>query len=94
LWDEAVFWMGIMSRAVIACLFLICIGGLLPLAAQPGSEPPLTHDAFRGLTVEQAARRLIGPSADLVSKMIIGLPPGYSGQPLSVVRFFLHTSAR
>jgi hypothetical protein len=40
------------------------------------------------LTVEQAARRLIGPSADLVSKMIIGLPPGYSGQPLSVVRFF------
>ena len=77
-----------MRQGFIAFLLMIGIGWTLPSIAQSPSDIPLTHEAFKGLTVEQAARRLIGSSSDLVSKMIIGLPPGYSGQPLSVIRFF------
>jgi hypothetical protein len=80
--------MGLVRKTFLLGLLLIGIGFASPSVAQPVADIPLTHDAFRGLTVEQAARRLIGPSAELVSKMIVGGFPGNEGAPLSEVRFF------
>jgi hypothetical protein len=77
-----------MHRFLFASLAMLAVAGILPLGAQPAPDISFTSESFNGLSVEQAARRLIGPSAQLVSKMIIGLPPGYPGAPLSLVRFF------
>jgi hypothetical protein len=44
------------------------------LAGSGEPEVPLTYDAFKGLTVEQGARRLIGSSASIMSQMFISGP--------------------
>jgi hypothetical protein len=77
-----------MRHCSIPYFLMFSLVGTAPSYAQPATDVPLTREAFNRLTAEQAANRLIGSSAQLVSKMLIGLPPGYAGGPLSLVRFF------
>jgi hypothetical protein len=72
-------------KAQLVCLVIGMCWSEAALAQGAPADIPLTYDAFRGLTAQQAARRLIGPSAELVAKMTIIGPPLVAS--LSVVSF-------
>jgi hypothetical protein len=81
-----------MRGQLAAAFLLVSITSSSSSTAQTAAaDVPLTYEAFKGLTPQQAARRLIGASSDLVTTMIIGWPP--VGGNLSVVRFFTKPKA-
>lgn len=75
-------------RLVCVCFLLMVMGSSTP-SAQTVQEVSLTLESFRHLTPQQGARQLIGPSAELVSKMIVGRPPPFCCKSLDFVRLYL-----
>jgi len=59
-------------RILWFALTLALMAVLAPAAQSQQDDIPLTYEAFSHLTAQQAARRLIGPSGELVTQMIIG----------------------
>lgn len=77
-------------RLICFC-FLLTLMGISLSSGQTAQDVPLTLESFRNLTPQEGARQLIGPSAELVSKMILGAP--LCCRSLSWVRLYLRPTA-
>lgn len=85
--------MAFLIPALVLLAAVLSSAGISASSAQVSQDIPLTLQSFRNLTAQEGARLLLGPSAELVSKMIVGWPPPVGGRSLDLVRLYLRPTA-